>query len=134
MTRYIPPFDLLKKRFLIANSADAKSVASIHFEDLLDVIRLLLQVVEVDEQWYLKTYPDIADAIEAGVISSAKSHFIENGYFEGRLPFLLEVDEAWYCAAYPDISEAINRGEIPSATRHFREFGYFEGRLAGSAG
>jgi len=40
----------------------------------------------VDEEWYLTTYPDVADGIEAGNIVSATEHFLSNGYAEGRLP------------------------------------------------
>jgi hypothetical protein len=41
---------------------------------------------EVDVEWYLTTYPDVADGIEAGKIVSATEHFLSNGYAEGRLP------------------------------------------------
>ena len=34
----------------------------------------------------LVSYPDVADGIEAGHITSAHEHFISNGYAEGRLP------------------------------------------------
>jgi hypothetical protein len=38
----------------------------------------------VDEEWYRKTYPDIDEAIRRGRHVDGKSHFIENGYQEGR--------------------------------------------------
>ena len=133
MTRYIPPFALVKPHFKMAASK-GKIIASIDYDDLQATIRLLLRGVEVDETWYLATYPDIAEAITRGAVSSAKAHFIENGYFEGRLPFPLEVDEQWYCSAYPDIGVAIDRGDFESAASHFREFGYLEGRLPTAIG
>ncbi len=132
MPSYVPPFSLIKHRFSMASS-NGKIVATIDYEALQAVIRLLLLGIKVNEAWYLSAYPDIAEAMASGVISSAKSHFVETGYFEGRLPFPLEVNEEWYCSEYPDISEAINRGEVKSATVHFQEFGYQEGRLPGGA-
>jgi hypothetical protein len=130
MPRYLPPFSLLKKTFSMSASG-GKIVANIDYDDLLAVVRLLLRGLSFDEDWYLARYPDVAEALASGQIQSAKGHFIENGYFEGRLPFPLDVDEAWYAEEYPDIGEAIARGEISSATAHFREFGYLEGRLSG---
>jgi len=40
----------------------------------------------VDEEWYRKYYPDIDEAIRLGREIDAKSHFIEQGYQEGRTP------------------------------------------------
>lgn len=133
MPRYVPPFSLVKPRFAMTASK-GKIVASIDYDELRAVIGLLLRGVEVDEVWYLATYPDIAEAITAGLVPNAKAHFVENGYFEGRLPFPLEVDEEWYCGVYPDIGAAIDRGEFKSAASHFREFGYPEGRLPSDVG
>jgi len=131
LPRYIPPFIFVKKNFSMSAS-DGNIVANIDYDHLLSVVRLLLRGISFDEDWYLSSYPDIAEALAAGHITSAKGHFIEDGYFEGRLPFPLEVDEAWYTQEYPDIGQAIERGEIASATDHFREFGYMEGRIPGA--
>jgi hypothetical protein len=133
MTRYVPPFSSIKQRFDLATSK-GKIVVSTDYDNLLATVRLLLRGVDVDESWYLGTYPDIAEAIKSGVVASAKAHFIEHGYFEGRLPFALEVDEIWYRGTYHDIAAAIDRGELPSATAHFNEFGYQEGRFSGDIG
>ena len=57
-------------------------------------------------------HPDVAEAIADGEIKSPKEHFIDSGYFEGRLPCPLKVDEAWYLERYPDIAEGIERGEM----------------------
>ena len=40
----------------------------------------------VDEEWYRKSYPDIDEAIRLGRETDAKSHFIKQGYQEGRKP------------------------------------------------
>ena len=128
MTRYIPPYPLVKQQFAIA-SLKGEPWASIRVEALESLISSLLQAVAVDEEWYLSTYPDVAEAVKSGIIPSARAHFIRNGYFEGRRPFAMEVDEAWYVSAYPDIGDAISKGGIESAATHFREHGYDEGRL-----
>jgi hypothetical protein len=39
-----------------------------------------------DENWYLATNPDVAEAVRADLNLSAHSHFIQYGYFEGRAP------------------------------------------------
>lgn len=53
---------------------------------LIGAMQLLLCAVTVDEQWYCETYPDVAAAIAEGSVDSAREHFIEFGYFEGRRP------------------------------------------------
>jgi len=129
MPKYIPPFIKIKQNFSLTGTNGAVQ-ASIEYDNLLVLISLLLRAVEVDENWYLETYPDVAEAVKTGVVPNARLHFIENGYFEGRLPFPLEVDESWYSKTYPDIGVAIEQGEIESAAAHFREFGYLEGRFS----
>jgi hypothetical protein len=55
-------------------------------EVLLSMLKKFLRVVVVDEEGYRQAYPDVAAAIESGTIMSAREHFIETGYFEGRNP------------------------------------------------
>jgi hypothetical protein len=43
--------------------------------------------IEVDEEWYLAHYDDVAEGVETGEIGSASEHFHRHGYREGRLPF-----------------------------------------------
>ncbi|MDE8346536.1 MAG: hypothetical protein POH28_10245 [Acidocella sp.] len=95
----------------------------------MGVLRLALTHVFVDEDWYLDTYPDVADAVLKGSFNYAKDHYIEAGYTEGRLPHHVEVDEAWYINEYPDVAAAIRPGAIFSAQKHFEDYGYREGRL-----
>ena len=64
-------------------------------EQIVLIIKKLLRAVPVDEEWYLRTYPDVAVGIENGNTKSAKHHFVTDGYFEGRLPFEHEIDEEW---------------------------------------
>jgi hypothetical protein len=131
--RYLPPFDIVKQECLFPIvSGNIKSDGSkqlISQESFVQALRLLLRGVQVDEHWYVTAYPDIAEAIAAGAVKSAKNHFVENGYFEGRLPFELSVDEDWYLSTYPDVAEGITRGDFRSAKEHFQNYGYKEGRL-----
>jgi hypothetical protein len=99
------------------------------YDDIIDVIKLLLGGAAFDEQWYLATYPDVAEAVEAGIYASGRQHFVEVGYFEGRRPQEFVVDEEWYLKTYPDVAEAIAKGEVESTHQHYNEHGYHEGRL-----
>jgi hypothetical protein len=78
---------------------------------------------------YLKQYTDVAQAISDGMVGSARQHFIDNGYFEGRLPFAIDVDDKFYQKEYPDVADSIGRGRESSAQDHFLRNGYREGRL-----
>lgn len=125
---YVPPFSIIKDRFTFeGKNGDVQ--ATIGYEELLEVIKLYLRSAVVDEAWYRETYPDVADTIDAGELLSAKHHFVEDGYFEGRMPHPVEVDEKYYLEKYPDIADGIDGGLIDSAANHFRDYGYSEGRL-----
>jgi hypothetical protein len=96
---------------------------------MTSVIKLFLRSVEVDERWYKERYPDVAAAIDAGLYRSAKHHFIDSGYFEGRLPGEVAVSEDWYLNSYPDVAEGVKDRLFNSGAEHFRLYGYEEGRL-----
>jgi hypothetical protein len=98
-------------------------------ESFLAMLRATLRGINVHEEWYRRTYADVDAAIKSGRYRSAKQHFVENGYFEGRRPGPILVDENWYKAEYPDIAEGIELGDIASAQAHFDDHGYEEGRL-----
>jgi hypothetical protein len=85
--------------------------------------------IDVDEAWYVRTYEDIGDAIRRGIIKSARQHFVDDGYFEGRLPFPMQVDEKWYLTENPDVAGSLRDGIVQSAQEHFEKDGYREGRL-----
>ena len=77
--------------------------------------------VEFDESWYLKAYPDIAQAIRAGIESSGLSHYLKFGRAEGRLPYLF--DPTWYASTYPGVAEEAGGTEAHLLYRHFRSIG-----------
>ncbi len=70
-----------------------------------------------DADWYLKTYPDIA---EAGV--DPAEHYLKYGAEEGRLPSAY-FDGNWYLQRYPDIADSKVNPLI-----HYLKFGQNEGR------
>lgn len=96
------------------------------------LLSALLRNSEFDEDWYLETYPDVRKGIEAGTIADAHDHYVNHGYFEGRLPGLRGFDAETYAELNPDVVRAIH-GASPDARRmalinHFLQFGYKEGR------
>ncbi|HEY1932910.1 MAG TPA: hypothetical protein VGG99_12925 [Acetobacteraceae bacterium] len=99
------------------------------YEDFIKIIKMMIAGVEISEEWYTRTYEDIGKAIRDGGVKSAQRHFVEDGYFEGRMPFPIRVDEKWYLQQYPDVAESVRRGVVASAQVHFDEDGYREGRL-----
>ena len=126
--KYVPPFDLVKRSAQIYTQKGETKYAFSQ-ESFLRYIKLFVASVDVDEQWYLRQYEDVARAVDGGSIKSAKEHFINSGYFEGRLPCPLAVDEGWYLQQYPDVAAGVKNGTVASAQRHFMSEGYREGRL-----
>ena len=125
---YIPSFKTVRSRMTIV-TVNGKTKINNSYDDFLEVVKLLLRGAEFDEKWYISRYPDVAEAVSAGLFRSGRQHFIEMGYFEGRRPCDFEVDEKWYLQTYPDVADGVGKGEIKSARQHFNEHGYDEGRL-----
>jgi hypothetical protein len=126
--KYLVPFASLKQTIRFVSEKGSLK-ADMTYDEFLDVVRKLLAAIPVDETWYRATYPDVAEAIDAGIYTSATGHFVEHGYLEGRRPFPFEVNEAWYLETYPDVQEGIESGEILSAQDHYNLHGYDEGRM-----
>jgi hypothetical protein len=125
---YVAPFAFLKRRYKINATADVDRV-TLSYRDFQELLRSALRGIYVDEEWYLRQYPDVEEAIRSGTFKSAKHHFLQNGYFEGRRPGYCQVDEDWYLLTYPDVASAIDAELLMSATEHFHSSGYEEGRL-----
>ncbi len=126
---YVIPYRLLLEQVGIGGHASDDEILHLTREQIASLIRKLLASIPVDENWYKETYKDIDEAIQAGVVGSAKEHFVSDGYFEGRLPGKIIVDEKFYVSEYPDVAEGIAEGEIISAQEHFDSYGFREGRL-----
>jgi hypothetical protein len=126
--KYLPPFELIRRSIEISTVRGELRV-NMSYEDFVKILRTMIAGIDVDEAWYLRTYEDIASAIKGGRVKSARQHFVDDGYFEGRRPFAMTIDERWYLTENPDVADSIRRGDIPSAQEHFDQDGYREGRL-----
>jgi hypothetical protein len=102
---------------------------SLSYDDFIKLIRSMISGVDVDEVWYRQQYEDIGKAIREGGVASARQHFVDDGYFEGRLPFPIKVDDDWYRRENPDVADSVRTGVVQSTQVHFDEDGYREGRL-----
>ncbi len=125
--RYLPPFDIIRG-LLNLTTVRGKTRVDMTLEEAQNVMRALLGAIEVDEAFYLSRNPDVADGIAQGSIRSAQEHFVDHGYFEGRLPYRIEVDEDWYLANHEDVARTVRSGEYRSGQSHFDGPGYPEGR------
>lgn len=125
---YLPPFDSIRRSVEI-HTVRGELRVNIPYQEFIKLLRLMMTGIEVNEAWYLGAYDDIATAVEAGGVASARDHFLSDGYFEGRLPFPIKVDEAWYLQQNPDVEASVRTGAVASAQAHFDAVGYREGRL-----
>ncbi len=125
---YFPPFEVVRRSVDISTVRGELRV-SVSYEDFVKLLKQMISGIEVDQTWYTRAYEDIGQAIRAGSVRSAREHFVNDGYFEGRLPFPIRVDEAWYLRQYPDVADGIRNGTLESAQDHFDRNGYKEGRL-----
>ena len=126
--KYVPPFNLIR-RMVEVSTVEGELRVSLSYDDFIKILRMMIASVEVDEAWYLSEHEDIARAVASGAVASAKQHFIDDGYFEGRLPFAMRVDERWYLQQNPDVADSVRKGIVSSGHQHFIEDGYHEGRL-----
>ena len=126
--KYLPPFESLKS-YLTFESHDGELRITGSYEDFITLVRRLIVGIQVDEAWYLQSYPDIAEAIREGIVASPRQHFVTDGYFEGRLPFPIRVNDRWYLEQNSGVADVVRQGKLESGQQHFDENGYLEGRL-----
>ena len=96
---------------------------------LIEIMAPILSKIKFDEAWYLSKYPDVKDAVKRGIVASGREHYVQDGYFEHRLPTAVLVNEKWYLDAYRDVADAIRGGVYKTAQAHFDIVGFREGRL-----
>ena len=126
--KYLPPFEVLKS-YMTLETRDGELVVSATYENFVEMVRRIIAGVDVDDAWYRIRYPDIADAIERGLVASPQKHFVDDGYFEGRMPFEMKVDERYYLTQNPGVADYVRRELLADGQQHFDENGYQEGRL-----
>ena len=133
---YVPSFALVARAIGLSDGAlDSPGTESLKVDR--EAMKLLLRFVafaaDFDEKTYLKRNPDIATAYEEGKITDLRNHFVESGFFEGRIASDVRFDEEWYLQIYPDVADAVREGVIPSAITHFKHRGELELRSPNEA-
>ena len=127
---YVPHTDLLLQALRINRERlPSKSKIAIDAKLLRGLIQAIVARTPFSEEFYLRTYPDIAEAHAAGTIPDLHRHYVESGFFEGRFGAPPPVDEAFYMTLYKDVGQAVKRGDIVSATEHYLRQGAAEGRI-----
>ena len=128
--QYIPHIDLILHVLRINRERlDSKSKVAVDAKLLKALLRTIVQCSPFSEEFYLETYPDIAEAYAAGQIPDLRRHYIEFGFFEGRIGALPTVDEPYYTSLYKDVGQAMLSGEIKSGAEHYIQSGCAEGRI-----
>jgi len=112
---------------------DSRSKVAIDARLLKALLQTIVECAPFSEEFYLQSNPDIAKARAAGELKDPKRHFVERGYFEGRVGAPSEVDEAYYVRRYRDVEQAVLRGDLESIAGHFNDSGYAEGRVPNAA-
>lgn len=110
-------------------AAGVRSKVGIPTQLLKELLRIMASTLPFDLDFYIDSYPDIREAYDAGRIADPRTHFIEQGYIEGRLGSKPNIDEEYYKSTYPDVRAAIAAGELKSALEHYLRAGAFEGRF-----
>jgi hypothetical protein len=124
----VPTYATLINQKIVVPSARTHYVA-VDKDHFVEYLRLTLDQVYVDSDWYVRCNPDIAFAITSRIFADAKQHYVTCGYYEHRIPYEISVDELWYLEHYEDVGEAVEKGLFSGAREHFYLVGYREGRL-----
>ncbi len=126
---YIPPYDAVLQSAGTSRE-ELKDAAAVTIP--MGLFKFLMQLAvangDFNEAGYHKANPDVAEAVEAGEIESARLHYIGYGYFEGRQGATPDVDERWYLRANPDVGAAVKAGKLASGREHFALAGAGEWR------
>lgn len=129
-SQYVPHVDLLAQAMRInRDRLGSRSKIAIDAKLLRWILQNLVSHMPFSDQFYREAYADIGAAAAAGQIPDLHRHYVETGFFEGRIGAPSEVDEAFYLASYPDVATAIERGEVSSAAEHYIRSGAAEGRV-----
>lgn len=83
---------------------------------------------DFDEDFYLASNPDIAEAVRSGAWPHGFAHYLAHGQAEGRRP-CADFDAEWYARAYPAARMETDPGDAAALERHYRERGRYRGYL-----
>jgi hypothetical protein len=122
MLTYFPPVELLSR----ALGFECRTILPIRSDRELVICKLIqssLRMLKIDIESYLACNPDLLRM--ALPKEDVESHFLSNGYFEGRVGWVI-FDENYYVERYEDVQAAIKNGAMKSGLHHFRLVGYGE--------
>ena len=129
MHTYVPPhFGRFRQSAKVYGWEQGHETLTISRSGFLTLMQELLAFADFDEAWYLTTYEDVADAVSQKKIASARDHYLQYGYFEGRVPTAKGFDAAYYAKQHADVVKALKGSDPKQLLRHFIDFGYAEGR------
>lgn len=105
------------------------NVELLHFSDQVVLVDTPMNLGPklFDETFYLAQNPDVAAAIESGLLASGWQHYSAWGAREGRNVNVL-FDEQWYLERYADVAAAVENGCLINGYEHYRSWGWAEGR------
>ena len=130
---HVPHVDLLLRGMRITRERlQSRSKVAVEAKILRALIQAAVHHAPFDPHFYLATYPDVAEAHRAGTVTDLHEHYIETGYFEGRVGAPGNVDEPFYAAEYPDVAKAVQDGLFSTGSEHYVRSGAAEGRLPNS--
>jgi hypothetical protein len=116
---------LLERRLIVPSASQPYLAIDQHFF-FFDQFTHALSHIYFDEAWYLAKYRDIPEAVEKGMVASARHHYVRFGFYEHRLPYKIAVDEAWYLETYPDVKTAVEKRTSHRDRRISRQMGSAE--------
>ena len=133
-TPYVPHIELVLQALRVhPDRLSGRSKIAVEARLLRMLLQHLVSTLPFDATFYRANYPDIDASARADQMPDLHRHFIENGFFEGRLGAPPEVDEPFYLRTYPDVADAIARGDVRSASEHYIHSGAAEGRVPNPA-
>lgn len=127
-------FNQIKRKFELVGWEEQKDYVLLSRRSLKTLFKVYARYLaeNMDETWYLNTYPDVEKNMKDVGLNSAKDHFIEYGFFENRIPYPISIDYKQYLEKNPDLKTSMGnlKGKDleAAAKEHFIEHGYREGR------
>ncbi len=130
---YIPPASKLLSELGLDLSDLSQPRVTVTTDYLKLIISKAIEPDNFNSRDYMERYPDVKGAVIGRIVDSAQAHFLQTGYYEGRLPGTLAFDHKWYWERYPDVAAAYASTDVDALHEHYLNSGYFEGRVGCAA-
>ncbi len=129
MDAYVPPhFGRFRQMAKVYGWEQGHETLTMSRSGFLKLMQELLAFADFDEAWYLSTYRDVADAVAQKEFKSARDHYLNYGYFEGRLANAKGFDATYYAKTHADVVRAMKGSDPQKMLEHYLSHGYAEGR------